>query len=698
MPPMTSNPAEPTWSSGDPSADVVIDGLHLSIEQVVQVARYRARVRLCPLARRRVERCRAVIDTLVASGTKVYGLTTGFGSKRDVFIEAAEVRQLQKNLIMSHAVGVGRPLDEDQARATMLLRANTLARGNSGVRTDVIDAILHLLNRDVYPSIPCKGSLGASGDLAPLSHLGLVLIGHPSGRVYEGELPQTNSRGLGTVEGPDTRQFASSHSDYLRERFGFEALELEAKEGLAINNGTQMMCGIGVLTLYDTERLLRTAEVACAMSLEGLKGITAAYSERLHEVRPYDGQRASARNLRALVEGSEILEYALNMALVTSARRLLDDARAHLDLESGLDTGRLQVELARVSRSLQALSDDPYQVWRQADADLRQADTTPVVDEKLHQIRAFRHALAPIKAALHLLYRDLLLMPLSEETVKSREACTRALDALEKAVPNQPRVQDDYSTRCMPQVAGAVRQVVEHVRANLEIEINAATDNPLIFPPEAPDGSPDIDLEAYRATLDVKSCVDAVTSGGNFHGQIIAFSMDYLALGAAELGSISERRTAHLTDGHLNNGLPSLLIWRSGLNSGFMIPQYTAASLVSENKVLAHPASVDSIPSCENTEDHVSMGSIAARKAREILENVEYVVAIEVLNAYQALQFRRPFQPSPATRAVVQALEDAGITPLEEDRVLYEDMNLVCELLRTGRILRAAESVVGRLV
>jgi histidine ammonia-lyase len=247
----------------------------------------------------------------------------------------------------------------------------------------------------------------------------------------------------------------------------------------------------------------------------------------------------------------------------------------------------------------------------------------------------------------------------------------------------------------MPQVAGAVRQVLAHVRANLEVEINSATDNPLIFPPEPlSDAEP---LSAYAARLKVRECTMAVTSGGNFHGEIVAFLMDYLAIGVAEIGNISERRSAHLTDGHHNNGLPSLLVWKSGLHSGFMIPQYTAASLVSENKVLTHPASTDSIPSCENTEDHVSMGSIAARKAREILENVEYVVAIEVLSAYQGLQFRRPLLPGPAIRAVCDRLEEDGILPAMVDRPLYIDIEKVTSLLRRGELTRAAEAAAGAL-
>lgn len=671
---------------------VIINGHDLTVEQVVAVARYRARVELDPAARARVERCRAVVDRLLESETKVYGLTTGFGSKRDVFIGRSEVQQLQRNLVMSHACGVGRPLDEDQARATMLLRANTLALGVSGVRPDVIDIVLNMLNEGVFPYIPCQGSLGASGDLAPLSHLGLVIMGHPAGRIFKNKQRRSNSRGHRTVESPNAEAFESSTRERLLDRFGIEALELEAKEGLAINNGTQMMTGIGVLTLYDAEHLVRTAEIACAASVEAIKSIVAAYDERLHAVRPYPGQVRSAANLRRLTADSTILQQSLNMALVASARRLLEEARGHLERDTEVDVSAPIEAIDRVRDLATELVRCP-ETALETQLQALDASKWPDSTERQRHIFAWRFVLAPMKRGAEDAYRQLLALDLGEESVKSRESVTRALDALERAVPNQPRVQDDYSTRCMPQVAGAVRTVISQCREALTVEMNAATDNPLIFPPELDERR----LEDYRAKLTVPACVEAVTSGGNFHGEPVAFQMDFLAIGIAELGNISERRTAHLTDGNLNNGLPSLLIWKSGLNSGFMIPQYTAASLVSENKVLSHPASVDSIPSCENTEDHVSMGSIAARKARTILENVEWVVAIELLNAYQALHFRRPLTPGPATQALVRELAAHGVELVEEDRPLYEDMDKVCRLVRTGRILAAVETAVGPL-
>ncbi|NUN12084.1 MAG: aromatic amino acid lyase [Myxococcales bacterium] len=673
--------------------EIVIDGLSLSIEDVVDVSRRRATVSLSNEARRRMERCRAVVDRLVESGTKVYGLTTGFGSKRDVFIDPQEARELQRNLIMSHACGVGAPLDEDQARATMLLRANTLARGVSGVRVEVVDLLLLMLNKGVYPYIPCKGSLGASGDLAPLSHLALVLMGHPAGKLYSKRCESINSRGYRTVEDPHVDLFISSTADVLRGQFGIEPIELMAKEGLALNNGTQMMTAIGSLTLYDSELLVRTAEVTCAAAVEALKGVTDAFSERLHDVRPFDGQRASAANLRTLLEGSDILALPLNMAWFTRARRLVEQALLYAVDSGSSNFDAIRRELQEIVEMMLAIHGDPVDAMRRGADQIPTSVRADLMPRQV-QLRAFQIALAPILKRAQAVYREMLSVEHEEQLARSRESIAQVLDALEKAVPKSPRVQDDYSLRCMPQVAGAVRQVLAHVRVNLTTELNSATDNPLIFPPILPDS---VDIETYRSLLTVPQCVDAVSSGGNFHGEMVAFLMDYLAVGIAEIGNISERRVAHLTDGHLNNGLPSLLIWRSGLNNGFMIPQYTAASLVSENKVLTHPASVDSIPSCENTEDHVSMGAIAARKARSILINVEHVVAIELLTCFQALCFREPFRPGPAIRAVMQHLRDAGVTPVEVDRPLYPDMDRVVRLLRRGEIVVAAENTVGPL-
>lgn len=675
--------------------EVVLDGFTLTIEQVIDVARHGCPVRLADEAVVRIQRGRAVVDVLVERGVKVYGLTTGFGSKRDVVIDGPDVRRLQMNLIVSHACAVGAPLPEDQARATMLLRANTLARGVSGVRVDVVERLIALLNGGVYPWIPSKGSLGASGDLAPLSHLALVVVGHPAGRIYGDDERRPNRRGELTVQEPTDQDFVASTAETLGSRFGLEPIALEAKEGLALNNGTQMMAAIGVLGLFDTEQLVRTAEIVCAASIEAIKGMTGALDPRLHEARPFPGQVASAANLRRLLEGSRILSLPLNMARVGSARRSVEDAMAALEVERSVRAEEVTEGLRRVLVRIDAVREDPEAALEAHLAAIPAARRAQLADAQA-QHAALRAALAPVLAELQGVYQALLTPAISEEALPARDHVMDAMAALERAVPKQQRVQDNYSFRCMPQVAGAVRQVLDHVRQGLTIEINAATDNPLIFPPDAP-GVADDDLEGYRASLTVPACVDAVVSGGNFHGEPVGFLMDYLAIGIAELGSIAERRTAQLTDGHLNNGLPSLLVWRSGLNSGLMIPQYTAASLVSESKILTHPATTDSIPSCENTEDHVSMGTIAARKAIQVLENVESVIGIELLTAYQALSFRRPLQPGAATRAVQAAVEEAGGSVVTEDRPMYPEIERTTQLVRSGALLRAVEAVTGRL-
>src|SRR5690606_25033273 len=438
-------------------------------------------------------------------GRVVYGLTTGFGALSEVVIPRDRIRELQVNLIRSHAAGVGGPLPEAEVRAIMLLRANVLALGHSGVRPEVIELLLGLLNRRVHPIVPERGSVGASGDLAPLSHLALVLIGEGEA-VHEGE----------RVPGGEA----------LR-RAGLEPITLEAKEGLALNNGTQVQTGIGVLALLAAERAVETAEVAGAMSLEGLRGTPDAFDELIQRVRPHPGQRTSAARLRALLADSEIRES--------------------------------------------------------------------------HR------------------YGD-------------------------------PRVQDAYSLRCMPQVHGAARQALAFARGVLEIEANSATDNPLIFPEEG-----------------------RVLSGGNFHGQPVAQVLDVVTMACADLASISERRIARLIDPSLSGGLPAFLTTDPGVNSGLMLAQIVAASLVSEMKAKSYPASVDSIPTDNNKEDHVSMGVASALKLRETVRLLETVLALELLTAAQALEFLKPLRPGRGVEAAYRLIRER-VAPLGRDRVLSADI------------------------
>ena len=502
-------------------------GEPLSLADVVAVARG-DEVELSREAAERVAAARAVVEAKVASGEVVYGVTTGFGSLANVRIDPDRAAELQHRIVRSHATAVGPLLSREEARAMLLLRAHVLALGHSGVRAELIERMIEMLNRDLVPAVPEQGSLGASGDLAPLANLALPLIG-------AGELLSVD--GTATA-GP----VLAAH--------GLEPLRLEAKEGLALVNGTQGMLAVGILALEQAERLAVTADVVAAMTVEAALGSDRVFDGRLQALRPHPGQVASASNLRRLLSGSAIV------------------------------------------------------------ASHRESD--------------------------HL-------------------------------------VQDAYSLRCAPQVHGATREAIGFARRVLEVEANAVSDNPIVLP-----GSGEI------------------LPGGNFHGQPVAVALDALAAAVVPMASVSERRLYRLLDPARNNGLPAFLVGESGLNSGFMLAQYTAASLVSECKTLAHPASVDSIASSAGQEDHVSMGMTAARHARAVVANAAVVVALEALAAAQALDLREPLEPAAATRAARDAIR-ARVPFLEADRELGRDIEVVTELVRDGSLMGAAETIVGPL-
>ncbi len=669
-----------------PIREVEIRGQGLTLEEVIAVARYRARVTLGKEARRRVACGRAVVDRLIEDRAKVYGLTTGFGSKRDILIDTRELEQLQLNLSQSHACGVGEPLGEDVVRATMLLRAGTLSRGNSGVRPEVIDALIAFLNRDVYPWIPSRGSLGASGDLAPLSHLALALVNDPLARFYRagGDEPapdgpsEENGSAPDFVDRPVPWRFEPAPSNLFQGDQALTPLTLKAKEGLALNNGTQVSVAIGMLTLFDAIVLQESAELVTSLSIEAIMGVRAAFDPRLHEARPLEGQAEVAANILAFTDESQVLTIPINTARIRRARWAVAEAQETLegserDLVSGAE---------EAGRMLKDFEERVVEILEKGKASLA-AEHESASDRERTQL-VYREALAPIRASVLGLYASAIGAELAGEGVKGRDFLADAVSQLQMALPENPSVQDDYSFRCTPQVLGAVRKVVSDTLKTLTVESNSATDNPLIFPPRLDDfeGTP----EQYAATLTVEECRDAVVSGGNFHGEPVAMALDHLSIALSELASISERRTAHLVDGNMSNGLPSLLVWRSGLNNGLMIPQYVAAALVSENKVLSHPASVDSIPTCENTEDHVSMSALAALKCRQILENAQTVVAIELLTAWQGVYFRRPLTCGRATAKLWQAMQEDGMTPVRSDRVLYVDMNWSRKFLLDGKV------------
>lgn len=508
-------------------------GTWLCPADLEDVARRRRRVVLEASARDKVQRARHAIEQVAGAGDsapRVYGVNTGFGALAETRISASEVRRLQKNLVRSHSTGVGPDMPEAAVRGMMLLRAQTLALGHSGVRVEVIELLCQMLERNVVPRVPAQGSVGASGDLAPLAHLALAMIGEGEARV-DGE--------------------PCDGAEALR-RAGLAPLELEAKEGLALINGTQYMTAYGVLAICDAAELLRVADIAGAMSLDALKGSARPFEERLMKLRPHPGQATVAANLRKLLSESAIME--------------------------------------------------------------------------------------------------------------SHHDCNK--------------VQDPYSLRCMPQVHGASRDALGWAREVLEREINSATDNPSVF------------VEAGGRA--------EVVSGGNFHGQPVAYALDLAAIALAELGNISERRVEQLVNPALSSGLTPFLAKNSGLESGFMIAQVASASLVSENKVLCHPASVDSIPSSAGKEDHVSMGSIGARKLEQVVENVRRCLAIELLTAAQGLEQRRPLLGGRGVEAAHAAVR-ARVPALDDDRPLYRDIEAVAELIRDGSLSRQVSRAVDGL-
>jgi len=503
-----------------------INGNDLTLEQVREVAVERRPVLLSADAREAVNRARAVVDEIVASNTLAYAITTGVGKLSDVRIAGEQIRELQVNLVRSHAAGVGEPLSVAETRAMMLLRANSLSKGYSGVRGMVIDSLCEMLNRGVTPFVPSQGSVGASGDLAPLAHLALALIG-------EGEC----------VDAAGAR---IPSSDALK-RAQIKPLVLEAKESISLINGTQGMLAVGTLALLAAETLVDSADVLGGLCCDALKGTDAAFDERIHKARPHNGQMKTAANLRKMLEGSQIRE--------------------------------------------------------------------------------------------------------------SHRECGR--------------VQDAYSLRCIPQVHGAVRDTLAHCREVFEIEANSAVDNPLVF------------------ITDGKNAEGDVISGGNFHGEPLAFALDFLAIALSALAGISERRIERLVNPALSEGLPPFLAQGAGLNSGFMMAQVTAAALVSENKVLAHPASVDSITTSGNKEDYVSMGMTAAIKLKRTVENARNVLAIEAMAVAQAIDFLAPLLKSSKRGQAAHAAIRSVCPTVEKDRAMYKDFARLAELIASGKLAEA---------
>lgn len=501
-----------------------IDGENLDVKKVDKIIFSGEKIKLSKEAENKVIKARETVERLIDKGEVIYGLNTGFGKFSTKQISADKIFKLQENLILSHAAGTGDYLDDEVVKTMILLRLNALAKGHSGIRLSTLKKIIKMFNEDIIPLVPEQGSVGASGDLVPLAHIVLPLLG--KGKVkYEGKIID---------------------SSQALKKANIKPLKLASKEGLALINGTQMMASIEVLSIIKAQKLIKTADIALALSLEGLKGITGAFDEDIHKLRPHPGQIDSAANIRALTKGSQLMEK-------------IDDNR----------------------------------------------------------------------------------------------------------------VQDSYTLRCGPQVHGASRDSLTHVIEIIEREMNSVTDNPLIFPAR-----------------------NEVISGGNFHGQPLALSSDYLGIAVSELGNVSERRTAKLVDSSLNNGLEMFLTKHGGLNSGYMIAQYTSASIVSENKILANPSSTDSIPTSANQEDHVSMGSISARNLYRICSNVAQILAIELITATQAVDLRTD-QPhelmGEGTYLVYKKIREY-VDYLDEDRILYPELLKIKEIIESGELLEVLEN------
>lgn len=514
--------------------ELLIDGSSLSLDLIESFLINNLPVRLTPAAKKKVKLSRDLVERWVDKGEVIYGVTTGFGEFANVNISKEHIAELQENLILSHAVGCGEYLPPAIVKIMMLLRLNALAKGNSGIRNITLDLLTEMINNNIIPVIPSQGSVGSSGDLVQLAHLVLPMLG--KGRVQI----------INDFTGRDASCAEIIPGDKALKMFKLEPLRLQAKEGLALINGTQMMTAFATYISIRAKKLNKLADISAALTHEALRATDKAFDEKLHKLRPFPGQITTAKNILKLIHGSEI----------------------------------------RVSH-----------------------------------------------------------------------------------LKNDPRVQDAYSIRCVPQIHGASRDAIDYVLSRVEIEMNSVNDNPIIFP----------ETEEH-------------IEGGNFHGQSMALAMDFMGIALSELANVSERRTERMVNGALS-GLPRFLAVNGGLNSGLMIAQYTAASLVSENKVLAHPASVDSIPTSANQEDHNSMGSIAAQKCYKIMHNLESVLAIELMTAAQALEFLKPLKCGKGTSAAYNEIRKI-IPPLDRDRLLYDDVKKMIDLVRKNTILNAVQDRV----
>ena len=594
----------------------------LTIADIVAVGREFRPVTLSEKAKQRVELSRAVVEELLQHDVKVYGITTGFASLRDQRIAGADAGQLSTNLIKSHSTGVGAPFDEDIVRGAMLVRAHTLAHGYSGVRVEMLQVLLDMLNTRVYPFVPQKGSVGSSGDLAPLSHLFLIAIGDPEALVYR---RQNQDVVAGYVTDARETDFVALR-DLPQSALPFTPITLQAKEGLGANNGAVFSAVVTALATYDSQRLLEVEELVAALSFEALQAVPDCLHESIVGARPHPGHKESAARLRTALKDSQLVPEdkaaSLNMAHYNCALMKLH----HLIAEN--------TDIAQLSELHHIMADTQEALCKNHnDHESCASRFQPLLD----QWRLLLGWGAPAKT-------ETLPVGLLEQLAT---ICTQHVAHILRS-PADPDVQDNYSFRATPTVLGSARQALNHTLDVISVEINSVTDNPIILLDDilAKVGARNMSVSVFRDWLsdNWQTAVGFVKSAANFHGEPIGVAADYLALAMAEAGNISERRLAVLLDSDHSKGLPSYLIWEPGLNSGLMLTQYTAASLVTENKTLATPASVDSIPTGESCEDHNSMSTLASRKLAQIVGNVKAIVALETLAAYQAVQFRKPMR------------------------------------------------------
>lgn len=515
---------------------LMVDGASLTFEQIDFFLKENPEIIISPGSIKQINRARALVEKWVDKGEVIYGVTTGFGEFSNVNISKKDLKQLQENLILSHAVGCGENLPPVMVKIIMLLRLNALVRGYSGIRLSTLQLLIKMMKHNIIPVVPSQGSVGSSGDLVQLSHLVLSMIGKGRVQIVKNIMNENAEKTKIISAGAGLK------------KFNLKPVTLEAKEGLALINGTQMMTSFAAYISIRAQRLIKLADISAAMSHEALRATDKAFDKKLHQLRPFPGQITTAKNILLLIKNSEI-------------------RKSHLK--------------------------------------------------------------------------------------------------------NDTRVQDAYSIRCVPQIHGASRDAIDYVLSRVKIEINSVNDNPVIFP----------DTEEH-------------IEGGNFHGQSMALAMDFMGIALSELANVSERRTERMVNGALSQGLPRFLTKQGGLNSGLMIAQYTAASLVSENKVLAHPASVDSIPTSANQEDHNSMGSIAARKCYQIMQNLENVLAIEMMTSAQAMEYLKPLKPGIGT-GIAYAQIRKVVKPVKQDRLMYYDIKKIAELIKNNSLLTAVEKKVS---